>query len=76
MHSENYKSLNVLKRFMEECKKDLGSNVVAEVVLTEVQTFNCKNISLNFSYEVFFLCLFIPDQSPVVSPYQKRIQST
>ena len=35
MHNENYNSLNILKHFMEECKKDLGSNVVAEVVLTD-----------------------------------------
>ena len=33
--SENYKWLNILKRFMEECKKDLDSNFVAEVVLTD-----------------------------------------
>ena len=55
---------------MEECKKDLGSNVVAEVVLTEVQTFNCKNISLNFSYEVFFLYSYLTNRQ-----YQKHIQS-
>ena len=36
-----YKSLNVLKRFMEECKKDLDSNFVAEVVLTD--TTNALN---------------------------------
>lgn len=41
VHSENYKSLNVLKRFMEECKKDLDSNFVAEVVLTD--TTNALN---------------------------------